>query len=107
MQPAPRGYVIPGITMARGAESLPPRVPPFLDSGCDGRPDLDGAADRAQPVMRLLHRVRQQRPGRIALLAGGEPDPERHLYVGQAVAARVAYLLRVDQHLEGLGFRPA
>ena len=79
----------------------------LLDPGRDGRGDVDGAADRAQAVMRLLHRVRQQRPGSVALLTAGEPDPERHLDVGQAVAVGVAHLVRVDQYLEGLGFSPA
>src|SRR5258708_14744672 len=79
----------------------------LLDPGRDGRGDVDGGADGAQAVMRLLHRVRQQRPGSVALLTAGEPDPERHLDVGQAVAVGVAHLARVDQYLERLGFSPA
>src|ERR1017187_4701911 len=79
----------------------------LLDPRCDGCADLDGAAHRAEPVMRLLHHVRQHRPGIIAVFAAGKSDPECDLDVGQAVAAGVARLVRVDLHLERVGFSAA
>src|ERR1039457_6512859 len=79
----------------------------LLDPRCDGCADLDGAAHRAEPVMRLLHHVRQHRPGIIAAFAAGKSDPECDLDVGQAVAAGVARLVRVDLHLERVGFSAA
>src|SRR5215472_5565389 len=72
----------------------------LLDAGRDGGGDLDGAANRAKPVMRFLHDVRQYRPGLIALRSVGERDPERHLDTGEMVASLVAHLFRVDEHLE-------
>src|SRR5215469_5352081 len=79
----------------------------LLDAGRDGGGDLDGAANRAKPVMRFLHNVRQYRPGLIALRSVGERDPERHLDIGEMVASLVAHLFRVDDHLERVWFGPA
>src|SRR5215469_18971715 len=79
----------------------------LLDAGRDGGAELDGAANRAKPVMRFLHDVRQYRPGLIALRAAGERDPERHLDIGEMVAGFVAHLFRVDEHLERGRFSPA
>src|SRR5712691_5981821 len=41
----------------------------LLDPGGDGCADLNGAADRAEPVMRFLRHVGQHATGSIALLA--------------------------------------
>src|SRR6516162_2422203 len=73
----------------------------LLDAGRDGGAELDRPADRAEVIVRPLHRGRQQRPGRVAALARREPDPERHGDVGQQVAALlVANLLRAGLHNE-------
>jgi alkylhydroperoxidase/carboxymuconolactone decarboxylase family protein YurZ len=79
----------------------------LLDPGRDRCADLHRAADRAQPVMRLHHHVRQDRTGRIALLPAGKHDPVRHLDVGEVVAVGVPDLVRAREHLERFRLSPA
>ena len=49
----------------------------------------------------------QERPGLVAILAVGEPDPEGHHDVAEVVTRLVADLVRIDEDLELLRFGPA
>lgn len=78
----------------------------LLDRGRDGGTQLDGAADRAQPVAGLAHDVGQDGAGLVAVVPVGERDPERYHDVAQVVAALVAVLHGVHRDLERLRLRP-
>jgi hypothetical protein len=54
----------------------------LLDPGRDGRAQLDGAADRAQPLVRLAHDVRQDGAGLVTVRPVRERHLERHHDVG-------------------------
>jgi len=56
--------------------------------------------------MRFAHRVRQQLPRLVALLADRERDAERHLQAGEVIACRVADLVRLHDDLEGVRLGP-
>ena len=71
-----------------------------------GVPKLDGPAHRAQAVVRLARRVRQQCPGLVALFPSRERNAERHLQPSKMVASRVADLVRVHVDLKRVGLGP-
>ena len=68
----------------------------LLDARRDRGAELHCPADRAEALVRLLHRVRQQGPGLVAALAFRKHHAERHGDVRQPVPASVAHLLRAD-----------
>jgi hypothetical protein len=80
--------------------------PELLDRSRDGGAQLDSTADRAQPLVRLAHDVRQDGAGLVAVVPFGERDPERHHDVAQVIAVLVAVLHGVHRDPERLRLRP-
>lgn len=64
----------------------------LLGPSSDGCAGLYGATDGAQPVMRFGDRIRQDRPGLIAVRAAGKPDLEGDHDAGQPVTVGIAAL---------------
>lgn len=79
----------------------------LLGPSSDGCAGLYSATDGAQPVMRFGDRIRQDRPGLIAVRAAGKPDLEGDHDAGQPVTVGIAGLVRVGPHMETVRFGPA
>src|SRR5690606_19972543 len=76
------------------------------DADLDRRTELDGARDRAQPVVRLLDRPLDHRPRGVARLALGEGQVEGQPEPGHVVAALVLGLVALHGRGERLRLRP-